>query len=89
MGCACMKLLRDLSEYALIPCIRAYSFAPVRVTSSVCLRVRGLSLYVDTRTTISARLKCTVLRPLNKVFAAMAARSYLRVALVSMVHITT
>ena len=52
MGCACRKLLRDLSECDLKQCIRAYSLAPVRVTRSMCLRVRGLSLYDDTRTTI-------------------------------------
>ena len=60
MGCACRKLLRDLSEYDLIQCIRAYSLAPVRVTSSVRLNVQGLSLYDDTRTTISGRLQRTV-----------------------------
>ena len=36
-------------------CIRAHSLASVRVTRSVCLHVQGLSLYDDTRTTISAR----------------------------------
>ena len=52
MGCACRNLLRDLSEYDIILCIKSYSLAPVRVTRSVYLRVRGLSLYDDTRTTI-------------------------------------
>ena len=60
MGCARRKLLRDLPEYDLIQCIRAYSLAPVRVTRSVCLHVKGLSLYDDTRTTISGRLQRTV-----------------------------
>ena len=60
MGCACRKLLQDVSEYDLIQCIREYSLAPVRVTRSVCLHVQGLSLYDDTRSTISARLQRTV-----------------------------
>ena len=49
MVCACRKLLRDLSEYDLIQCIRAYSLAPVRVTGSVCLRVQGPRLDVIVR----------------------------------------
>ena len=60
MGCACRKLLRDLSEYNIIQCTRTYSLAPVPVTRSVCLHVQGLSLYDDTRTTISGRSQRTM-----------------------------
>ena len=49
MGCACRKLSRDVSEYDLIQCIRAYSLAPVRVTSSVCLHGQGSRLHVIVR----------------------------------------
>ena len=58
MVCACRKLLRDLS--GVKHRISAFSLAPARSTSSVCIRVLGLSLYDDTRTTISARLQRTV-----------------------------
>ena len=60
MVCACRKLLRDLSGVKtsyLIQHIGAYWLAPARVMRSVCLRVRGLSLFDETRTTISARLQ--------------------------------
>ena len=49
MGCACRKLLRDLSEYDLIQRIRAYSLATVRVTSRLCLHVQGSRLHVIVR----------------------------------------
>ena len=64
MVCACRKLLRDLSGVKprtyLIQRIGAYSLPPARVTRSVCLRVRSLSLYDETLTAISARLQRTV-----------------------------
>ena len=64
MVCACRKLLRDLS--GVKPRI-AYSLTPARVTSSACLRVRGVSLYDESRAKISARLQRTVYRPLKQV----------------------
>ena len=36
-------------RYDLIQCIRAYSFAPVRVSSSVCLHMQGSRLRVIVR----------------------------------------
>ena len=54
MVCACRKLLRDLSGvkppilYSVGP-IGAYSLAPARVTSSVCLRVQCPRLAVFVR----------------------------------------
>ena len=45
MVCACRKLLRNLSEQ----CTGAYSLAPARVISSVCLRVQGSRLDVIVR----------------------------------------
>ena len=60
MVCECRKLMRDLSGVKSYTAYRGLTLAPSRVTRSVCLRGRGLSLYDETLTAISARLQRTV-----------------------------